>query len=123
MTSQRSFPNAVDSVTKARHYTLEHVGDVPAEVADVIALMTSELATNCIKHAGTGFLIRIDRTPHEVRVAVTDNGRGEPVIQSPLPTEPTGRGLRIVRAFADRWGVVHSHDARDKTVWFSLGVT
>jgi signal transduction histidine kinase len=122
MTSQRSFPNSAESVTSARRYALAHIGTVPDDVAELIAVMTSEIATNCIRHAGTGFLVRIDRTPNEVRVAITDNGAGQPVVRSPLPTEPTGRGLRIVRALADRWGIVHATDARDKTVWFCLAV-
>jgi signal transduction histidine kinase len=122
MTAQRSFPNRADSVTSARRYTLAHIGTVPDDVAELIAVMISEVATNCIRHAGTGFLVRIDRTPSEVRVAITDNGAGEPVVRTPSPTDPMGRGLRIVRALADRWGIVHANDARDKTVWFSLAV-
>jgi signal transduction histidine kinase len=122
MTDRRSFPNSPESVTQARRYTLERLGDVPADIADMVAVMTSELTTNSIRHAGTEFTVQIERTRNEIRVAVTDNGPGEPVVRSPRPTEPTGRGLRIVRELADRWGVVQSESVADKTVWFTMGV-
>ncbi len=120
MTAERSFPNAPESVTHARRYTLEQLGNVPPDVADMVAVMTSELTTNCIRHAGSEFTIRIDRSPNEVRVAVTDSGPGDPVVRSPRPTEPSGRGLRIVRALADNWGIVRSHGSGAKTVWFMV---
>jgi hypothetical protein len=34
------------------------------------------------------------------------------------PTSPTGRGLHIVEALADRWGV--DKTAEGKTVWFEI---
>jgi serine/threonine-protein kinase RsbW len=119
---QRSFPNSPDSVTNARHYTLERLGDVPRDVADLVAVMTSELTTNSIRHAGTEFTVRVDRVDDHVRVAVTDHGPGEPVVRSPRPTEPTGRGLRIVRALADTWGIARTGRDGHKTVWFTVAV-
>jgi hypothetical protein len=47
-------------------------------------------------------------------------GPGEPALRSPRPTEPTGRGLQIVRELADHWGVIAAPNANGKTVWFSF---
>jgi hypothetical protein len=40
-------------------------------------------------------------------------------MRCPGPTEPSGRGLRIVDMFAEKWGV-EQHAAGGKTVWFTL---
>jgi anti-sigma regulatory factor (Ser/Thr protein kinase) len=119
MTRGRQFPFDVTSVGAARRFAADALGDVPADVFDAVALMVSELATNSIRHAKTGFHLAITTAPESVRVEVTDDGAGVPAVRSPAPTDPTGRGLKIVEAFSDEWGV--EYDApRDKTVWFKL---
>lgn len=80
--------------------------------------MVSELATNSVKHAHSDFKISIDDSAGEIRVEVRDTGRGQPVLRFPAPTEPSGRGLRIVQALSRAWGTVDSPDG--KTVWFTL---
>jgi anti-sigma regulatory factor (Ser/Thr protein kinase) len=115
----REFPFDVTSVAAARRFAGQALGDVPPEVFDAVALMVSELATNSIRHAKTGFHLSITTAPQSVRVEVTDVGAGVPTVRSPGPTDPTGRGLKIVEAFSDDWGVEYGVP-RDKTVWFKL---
>jgi anti-sigma regulatory factor (Ser/Thr protein kinase) len=122
MTDERLFANTPESVTQARYFAMTVVGGVPREVEDAVAVMVSELATNSLRHAGTDFSVRVDRDDAKIRVAVTDAGPGQPAIRSPRPREPTGRGLQIVRALADDWGVTPLQDGRGKMVWFTLGV-
>jgi anti-sigma regulatory factor (Ser/Thr protein kinase) len=119
-TDERTFPNSPNSVTGARRFVLDTIRGVAREVSDSVALMVSELATNSIRHAGTGFRVRVDHTPAEVRVEVIDRGGGAPTVRSPAPTEPSGRGLRIVENFADSWGVRASPPG--KVVWFTLAL-
>jgi anti-sigma regulatory factor (Ser/Thr protein kinase) len=85
---------------------------------DAAELMTSELATNCVRHAQTSFELSIDDAEREIRVEVRDTGHGRPVRQSPAPTDRTGRGLMIVEAMSDTWGIEPS--SAGKTVWFTL---
>jgi serine/threonine-protein kinase RsbW len=92
-------------------------GHAPADV-DAVELMVSELATNSVKHAHSDFKLSIDDSRGEIRVEVRDTGRGQPVLRSPTPVEPTGRGLLIVEALSRAWGTVDS--PRGKTVWFTL---
>ena len=122
MIVDRSFPNTPQSVGQARSHTRDVLGAVDPEVADTIALMVSELATNCIRHAVTHYTLTIDQTPERVRVAVTDTAPGIPTLQTPPPTSPTGRGLQIVREFADDWGIAAAAGAPGKTVWFTVGL-
>jgi anti-sigma regulatory factor (Ser/Thr protein kinase) len=87
----------------------------------LIAVMVSELATNALRHAETSFSVRVDQTPGSVRVEVADGGDGRPAVQSPAPSEPSGRGLRIVESLSDAWGVTAA-SGTGKTVWFTLAV-
>ena len=60
MKRTRKFPARSASVSQARRFTRETLAAHPAEARDAIELMVSELATNCIRHASSGFEIRIE---------------------------------------------------------------
>jgi two-component sensor histidine kinase len=119
MTLAREFVAHPNSVTEARRFVVAALDGVDDEVTDAAALMASELATNSVRHAATAFRVTIDRTPDRVTVAVEDGGPGTPVVRSPRPHEPTGRGLQIVDALADEWGVT-ARASGAKSVWFVL---
>ena len=120
MNSQRNFENSPGSVTQARRFVAEVLADAPKDLTDVVAILVSELATNCIRHAGTPFSVSIECTDDLVRVEVTDTGAGAPTIRGPEPTDTTGRGLRIVDRLADDWGVTPLDHAPGKQVWFAI---
>ena len=122
MRATRRFPNSLSSVTQARRYVAEQLDGAPRDVADAVAVMTSELATNSIRHAATAFEVGIDRTPGAIRVEVTDEGAGAPTVLSPDPTATSGRGLRIVDQLADDWGVTPTKGRNAKTVWFTVAL-
>jgi anti-sigma regulatory factor (Ser/Thr protein kinase) len=118
----RRFPNTPGSVTSARRFVQERLDGTPPEVADAVTVMTSELATNSIRHAETDFEVGIDLTPAAIRVEVTDGGDGEPVVRAPEPTAPSGRGLYIVEQLSDDWGIRPAPDGDAKTVWFTIAI-
>jgi anti-sigma regulatory factor (Ser/Thr protein kinase) len=120
VTDERAFPNTATSITSARRYTLDALGDIGRDASDAIAVMVSELVTNCVRHAATEFVVSIERDRDRVRIAVTDRGSGIPELRSPTPRDTSGRGLRIVQALADDWGVEEAGAAHGKTVWFTL---
>ena len=122
MTLERDFPNLPRSVPMARRFAAQAVADVPSEVGDVICAIVSELATNSIRHAGTGFKVRVAQEPSSVRIECEDVGIGDPVLRSPDVTETSGRGLQIVAALADHWGVVHGQGGLGKIVWATVGL-
>jgi anti-sigma regulatory factor (Ser/Thr protein kinase) len=105
-------------VPAARRFVRDVLREQSRELLDAVELMASELATNCIHHAQTCFELKIDDAQSQVRVEVRDSGQGRPVPRSPAPTDRTGRGLRIVEALADAWGVDRSSSG--KTVWFTV---
>lgn len=119
---RRVFPGHAAQVSHARRFVLRALKGW--ERADDAALLTSELATNAIRHTHSGedggtFAIVLILRRTAVIVAVTD--QGAPTSPALRPTgilTPGGRGLSLVDALADRWGFHGNHDGR--TVWFEL---
>jgi anti-sigma regulatory factor (Ser/Thr protein kinase) len=108
----------VKSVPAARQFVRETLRERSPATVDAAELMASELATNSVRHGKSEFELTIQARP-QVRVEIRDANRSEPVMADPAPLDPTGRGLRIVQAMSDGWGIIPSTDG--KTVWFVLG--
>ncbi|MCS0635868.1 ATP-binding protein [Streptomyces sp. LP05-1] len=87
------------------------------ELADPTALIVSELMSNAVRHARCDDIaVAIDRTGRRtVRVAVTDSSGVLPVPRASGHDDETGRGLALVSALAQSWGIEEHH--RGKTVW------
>jgi anti-sigma regulatory factor (Ser/Thr protein kinase) len=119
MIDRSTFANVLASVRQARRWVASRLEGVPAEVGEAVAVMVSELATNSVRHAASSFSVSVDRSPEAIRVEVSDSGNGEPTMQAPHADQPSGRGLRIVDALADDWGVRYSAGS-GKTVWFTI---
>ncbi len=117
MSGTRAFRCQPESVAAARRFVRDALNDQSPEVVDAAELMACELATNCVQHANTDFELTI-HAQGRIRIEVRDANRGRPVPRSPKPEEPSGRGLRIVEAMSDSWGITPSPTG--KTVWFAL---
>ena len=108
------------SVRAARLFACAAVGDAPADVLEVVAAIVGELAANAVRHAATGFVVRVESDERRIRVEVADVGAGLPVAKSPGPADPSGRGLQLVSALADDWGVGDATGEPGKAVWATL---
>ncbi|MFL6242126.1 MAG: ATP-binding protein [Acidimicrobiia bacterium] len=99
--------------------------DIRADEVETAKLVASELVTNAVLHSPESATISLDLrlTDGAVRVLVTDGGLGEPERRAhPDPrTDETGRGVRLVEAFTERWGT-EAHGRDGKTVWCELRV-
>ncbi len=93
-----------------------------AAVLDSAELLLSEIVTNALVHTAGGALLTATLTagePPRLRVEVRDTAPRRPWVPRPAPDDASGgRGLLIVRALADAWGVRRETDG--KTVWFEI---
>jgi anti-sigma regulatory factor (Ser/Thr protein kinase) len=93
---------------------------IDATIASDVVSVVSELVGNACRHARPldGGVIRVGWAvrPALVEVRVSDGGApGRPALRIADPDAGGGRGLAIVAALADRWGVEHTSTGRD--VW------
>jgi signal transduction histidine kinase len=87
-----------------------------------VRLCVTELLTNVIDHLGEGTPVTVRVTGTDLghtRIEVTDpDPRALPTLLSATETAESGRGLTLVDAVAQRWGVTQRADS--KTVWCEL---
>ena len=94
-------------------------------VVDDAVLLTSELVTNAVVHAGTSVQVTCRLAEGAVEVVVSDGHPGRLVPEAPereaVPSERTGgRGLLLPAALASAWGVAYGRAS--KAVWFRLAL-
>ncbi|MFF5393402.1 SpoIIE family protein phosphatase [Streptomyces sp. NPDC013012] len=119
-----SFEPVGRSVAAARAFvrdTLQGWGH--PELVDDAVVLTSELVTNAVVHAGTAADVLCLRSDDSIRVEVSDRyPEREIPVQSgrtlASPDRENGRGLLLCAALAHRWGVDYSPTR--KHVWFHL---
>ncbi|WP_438485229.1 ATP-binding protein [Streptomyces sp. S186] len=92
-------------------------GGAPAD-PEVAALLTSELVTNALLHTDGGAVVTA-RVTDRLRVEVRDFAERRPEPRAPSVDGTSGRGLMLVRALADAWGI--RPEGVGKCVWFELG--
>jgi anti-sigma regulatory factor (Ser/Thr protein kinase) len=119
VTQTHTFPHEPESVPAARRFATGVLRGVSSETMEAVELMVSELATNCIRHTNSGFELTITRSGGDIRIEATDGAGGMPEMRSPKPTDPSGRGLKIIDMLSAEWGVDH-RAATGKTVWFTV---
>ncbi|MET8700205.1 ATP-binding protein [Kitasatospora sp. NPDC004723] len=93
------------------------------ELADTAELLTSELVTNALQHTGQGAVFDAVLTGDQrLRIEVQDGTARLPGRRRDPDAEyaTSGRGLLLVEALADSWGVQLRGDG--KVTWFELGI-
>jgi anti-sigma regulatory factor (Ser/Thr protein kinase) len=87
-------------------------------------LLVSEIATNSVRHAAMGpddsIELTLSMSSSGVRVAILDHGPGFDPAAARMPKDGRregGRGLFLVDALADRWGVEGDGAT---SVWFEM---
>ena len=99
------------AVPELRHHLRDHSYEV--------RLCATELVTNVIDHVGDGTPVTVrvlDTDDGHTRVEVTDpDPRALPVLLRATATDEHCRGMALLDALAQRWGVEQGADR--KTVW------
>ncbi|WP_234328058.1 ATP-binding protein [Streptomyces sp. NRRL S-37] len=92
-------------------------------VNETLALITAELCANAVRHGrvpGRDFHVRLaaEADGGRLRVEVSDTcAERRPAATPADPDAETGRGLLLVTALADDWGVTDRRGGPGKTVW------
>jgi anti-sigma regulatory factor (Ser/Thr protein kinase) len=115
---QSDFDGELGEIVEARRFAERVIGSAHARLADVLVIV-SELASNAIRHAHSGFSVSVCNRLDHVRIEVADHGGGWPVIP-PRHDVVTGggMGLNLVAALSDRWGA--KEQPGGKVVWAEL---
>ncbi|MCT2590734.1 ATP-binding protein [Streptomyces sp. N2-109] len=99
-----------------------HPYDSP--VNETVTLLAAELSANAVSHGhvpGRDFHLRLTRAADRVRVEVSDTRterRPDPrLLDLPDDESESGRGLLLVAALSDAWGVHDRLSGPGKTVW------
>jgi anti-sigma regulatory factor (Ser/Thr protein kinase) len=117
--SEARFAQELSSAGEARCFVGQSCRDWAAEdVVEVAVLLTSELVTNGVVHGHSAVKVEVARSEAALRVAVSDEGAGIPVVVTPSDVDEHGRGLALVRDLSASWGVMAP--GVGKTVWFTL---
>jgi anti-sigma regulatory factor (Ser/Thr protein kinase) len=90
------------------------------QAIDRVLLLTSEVVTNAILHARTPLRLTASVDDGQVQVRVYDSMRLVPRVRSYRADAGTGRGMHLVSALADQWGV--DETSSGKCVWFTVVV-
>lgn len=91
-----------------------------ADLAETAALVTSEIVTNAVLHAGSDIWLTVTVTAAGALVEVEDHNPHRPVPRSYDAAATTGRGMALVDELVSDFGVRHIADT-GKVVWFTLG--
>ena len=117
-----NLPHAPASATRARRVLVENLQTLglPSDLVDDAELALSEMVGNAVRHARPradgSLLAKWEVAEDSLRIAVVDGGgEAEPVVKHSCPEDRSGRGLAIIAALAQDWGVEHT--GPDTRVW------
>ncbi|MGV9789055.1 ATP-binding protein [Streptomyces sp. NPDC003435] len=100
-----------------RYLAVHHLDAAPFED---VAVVVSELMTNAVEHGGRGGVgLRLRCDDGELRVEVRDNNPAPATLRTPADDDECGRGLWLVAALTQDWGV--NPDGR--TTWCTFRIS
>ena len=107
------------SAAAARRFVLSTLEEWKCELlVDRAMLAVSEMVTNVILHARTTARVVVRRQPTGVRIEVHDGSPQLPQQKSYGADATTGRGLGMLDALCEDWGVAATPEG--KVVWVEL---
>ncbi len=117
-------PGSLTAAAEARRKLEPFQSLLGSRRLEVLRLLVNEMVTNSLLHAGalkTGIGLKVEATADVLRVEVTDQGPGfDPEVRQPTVDQTSGRGLFLVQALSDRWGVIRSGGTR---VWAEIDLS
>lgn len=118
---RRTLPPTPESATVSRWLVNDLLRDTTDDdTRDTAALLTTELVSNAIRHTRDELVLTVRLAGGRLRVGVSDSSHRRPQLVQVGGRDTSGRGLHLVEALAERWGVEPDERGLGKTVWFEL---
>lgn len=116
----RSLPAQPMSVPLARSWAEGWLVSscVPPDHRDAVLLVVSEMVTNAVRQGDGPVQVTLDAAEDSLLIEVFDSGHRLPRLSDSAPDSTSGRGLHLIDAFCDDWGV--REQLEGKTVWARL---
>ena len=110
----------VASLGEGRRFVARTLRDwnVDESRIEPVLLVANELVANAIVHAQSAPVLSLAESGADLLLRVSDESRALPVPQAPTTDDDGGRGLILVEALSDRWGI--DTDAGGKSVWVAF---
>src|SRR5215211_261381 len=112
-----ALPRSPASVGTARSFIEARTAawSFPEPAGSQLVLIASELVTNAVLHARTELTLTLELRDGRLRISVKDRSKAPPTLRHYQADALTGRGLGVVAALSDRWGISAAADG--KVVW------
>ena len=110
----------VASLREGRRFVARTLREWQVDEARIepVLLVANELVANALTHAQSAPVLSLVATGSDLVVRVADESERLPVARAATPDESGGRGLMLVEALADRWGIDTSDSG--KVVWVTF---
>ena len=117
-----TLPAELRSVRAARRFVVDRCREagMTDDRCDDVLLLASELVTNAILHGRSEVAVEVEVRRDVVRTSVFDENSRHPAPVAEDPDALDGRGLALVEALAERWGV--EDRPLGKAVWFDVAL-
>ncbi|MEV4225587.1 ATP-binding protein [Streptomyces bobili] len=113
---------AIEAVPSARRQVTALVGklgfSISDETVETVELLAGEVIANAVLYSAAPCDVAVTRTDERLRVEVKDTDPLLPSVVEAGPNDERGRGLLLVDALADAWGVQSEYPG--KTTWFEI---
>lgn len=123
-----SLPSRTEAAGCARQFARDWLTAWVPDAADAIAdacLMVSELVANAVEHGAPPVTLAMSADYRDdqavVAAVVHDGGARLPRVFAADPGQERHRGMAVIGAIADKWGVREAADG-GKDVWFRITV-
>jgi anti-sigma regulatory factor (Ser/Thr protein kinase) len=118
-----ALPRSPASVGTARRFIEARTAawSFPEPAGSQLVLIGSELVTNAVLHARTELTLTLELRDGRARISVKDRSKAPPTLRHYQADALTGRGLGVVAALSDSWGVSTAADG--KVVWAEVAAS
>jgi anti-sigma regulatory factor (Ser/Thr protein kinase) len=121
-------PHEATTSTEGRNWARRTLPEVLTreprrDLYDDMDLVFTELVSNAVRHGGGLCEAQLSNTGDHLRLLAVDNDPRSPALRARRGNQPNGRGMHLIQAIADAWGVQRHHTEIGKRVWADLRIS